>query len=150
MSYESRRFKGPCTVCDKTSYRRQLCLQHYKEDCKKKLHCTILNCHRPIFANTLCRTHFKQFNSVCRINGCKRHPIVNNMCNYHYRRIDLQPLTCMKCNKKNFLNRLCFKHYLEDVPSLRLCIHNNCMNMRVSKGLCKKHYVSWRRSLGKK
>ncbi len=150
MSYETRRYRGPCKLCNRKTYRRELCIYHYKEDCKKKLHCTVLNCHRPIFANTLCRTHFKRFNSTCRIMDCKRHTVANNMCNYHYRRIDLEPLICTNCNKKVFLENLCFKHYLEDVPSLRHCIHKHCIRMRVSKGMCKKHYVAWRRSLGKK
>ena len=145
MAYESKRFKGSCLFCSKKAYRKHLCIEHYKIDCKKKLHCTVLNCHRPIFANTLCRSHFKCFNTWCRIDECKRHTFANHMCEYHYRRIKLPPLTCAKCNKKTFIRNLCFTHYLEDVPALRKCIKGNCMNMRVSRGMCKKHYTAWRR-----
>ena len=143
MSYESKRFKGKCRRCAQKAYRKRLCRHHYAADCEKKLHCTVLNCHRPIFANTLCRSHFKSFNTVCRIDNCKRHTTVNHMCEYHYRRITLPPLKCTKCDKKMFMRQLCFTHYLEEVPALRKCV--KCNRMRVARGLCKKHYVSWRR-----
>lgn len=146
MSYETRRFKGPCLKCDKQSYRKHLCIEHYKENCTYKLHCTVQNCHRPIFANTLCRGHFKTFNSWCRIENCTRHPICNGMCNYHYRRINLPPLICTKCDKKQFMNSFCFKHYMEEMPELRKCVINDCNNMKEVRGMCRKHYIAWRRA----
>ena len=98
MSYEKRRFKGPCQKCGRKSYRKKLCHKCYKEESKKGFHCTVTTCHRPIFATTLCRTHFKSFNSWCRIEGCSKHPIANGMCNYHYRRIKLPTQICLKQN----------------------------------------------------
>jgi hypothetical protein len=145
MSYEEKRFKGPCILCNNKTYRKGLCLKHYKEKCLEKIHCTVLNCHRPLFVNTLCRSHFKCFYSKCRVVNCNRHTFSNHMCEYHYRRIKLPPLICTKCNKKMFVMNLCFKHYLEDIPALRKCIHISCCRMRVSRGMCKKHYVAWRR-----
>lgn len=149
MSYEKKRYKGKCSLCDKKSYRKKLCITHYKADCKKKLHCTVLNCHRPIFANTLCRTHFKSFNTVCRISACRRHPTINNMCEYHYRRITLPPLLCEKCDKRVFIGIYCFLHYLCEIPALRQCSVSNCTKQIIARGMCKKHYVSWRRSEAK-
>lgn len=146
MSYESKRFKGPCLKCDKQSYRKHLCIEHYKEDAKLQFHCTVHKCHRPIFATTLCRTHFKSFNTWCRIDNCGKHPVANGMCNYHYRRIQLEPLICVKCDKKQFMNSFCFKHYLEEMPGLRKCIIQDCNSMRDVRGMCRKHYMAWRRS----
>lgn len=146
MSYEQRRFKGPCQKCGRKSYRKKLCHKCYKDDSKKGFHCTVTTCHRPIFATTLCRTHFKSFNSWCRIEGCSKHPIANGMCNYHYRRINLPALQCNKCTKKHFMNDLCFKHYMEERPQLRRCLEPGCTRMRVSRGMCRKHYISWRRA----
>jgi len=146
MSYENRRFKGPCKKCTQQAYRKGLCHNHYKTEAKKTLHCTVKGCFRPIFCTTLCRTHFKSFNSWCRIEDCGRHTHCNGMCNYHYRRINLPRLVCNKCTKTQFMNQLCFKHYMEERPELRKCLHPVCDRMRAVRGMCRKHYISWRRS----
>ena len=104
MSYERHRFKGPCQFCKGKAYRKGLCLKHYKAQAKQSLHCTVVKCHRPIFSHTLCRTHFKSFNSWCRIEDCSRHTVCNGMCNYHYRRQKLPRLVCIKCTKTQFMN----------------------------------------------
>ena len=144
MSYESRRYSGQCRRCNNKAYRKKLCLVHYKEEASQKLHCTLHKCVRPIFADTLCRTHFKKFNTVCRISDCKQHPVANNMCNFHYRKFNLPALSCISCTRKQFLDDYCFVHFLEGLPSLRKCL--KCDRMQVAKGLCKKHYVSSRRA----
>ena len=145
-SYEKRRFKGPCSKCKGVSYRKGLCIVHYKQQAKLQLHCTVCKCHRPVFSHTLCRTHYKSFNTWCRMEDCGKHPIANGMCNYHYRRNKLPRLECNKCEKTQFMNNLCFKHYMEQYPELRKCIHPVCNRMRVSRGMCRKHYISWRRA----
>lgn len=145
MSYERHRFKGPCQLCKGKAYRKGLCLKHYKAQAKQSLHCTVVKCHRPIFSHTLCRTHFKSFNSWCRIEDCSRHTVCNGMCNYHYRRQKLPRLVCIKCTKTQFMNELCFKHYMEERPQLRKCTNPVCSNMRVARGMCRKHYQAWRR-----
>ncbi len=143
MSYETRRFKGPCSKCVTKSYRNRLCYKHYNEAATCKFHCTVLKCNRPIFATTLCRTHFKLFNSWCRISDCCNRPVANTMCNYHYRRERLPPIRC-RCKRKIFIGKDCFIHYLENMPLLRKC--KICDDMQVCKGLCKKHYMSHRRT----
>jgi len=144
MSYETRRFKGPCSKCIAKSYRNNMCFKHYKETAAGKLHCTVLKCIRPIFATTLCRTHFKLFNSRCRIPDCCNRPLANTMCNYHYRSNGGYPPLRCRCNRKIFIGKDCFIHYLENMPLLRKC--KMCNRMQVCKGLCKKHYMGHRRA----
>ena len=32
------------------------------------------------------------------------------------------------------------------MPELRKCIIDGCSNMREARGMCRKHYVAWRRA----
>ena len=102
-------------------------------------HCTWHKCDRPIFALTLCRSHYRAAHVQCLWPECKRPSFCKQVCSYHYRKKKFLPiLTCFQCNRPAYMSGKCFYHFTS-----RSCVE--CGRCVFSKRLCRRHYMRmWR------
>lgn len=128
-----------CTRCNKLSFRKHLCYEHWKESRSSRYHCTWSSCTSPLFALTLCRTHYRAANVDCNVDSCRRPVYCKQVCSYHYRKGIIPPLRiCDMCEQSVYMNRKCFTHFIH-----RTCIQ--CGNPAFAKQLCQAHYMHKRR-----
>ena len=132
-----------CLRCNKPVHRQKICYEHWKEFRSLRYHCTWHPCINPIFALTLCRTHYRAANVECNVNLCRRPVFCKQVCSYHYRKGIIPPQKkCIQCSQNVYMNGKCFYHFIK-----RSCIQ--CERPSFAKQLCKRHYMrQWRLSRG--
>ena len=107
--------------------------------------CRIGNCDRKIFSQCLCRSHYKSIFTQCVVGSCTQTIFCKFLCRYHYDRCNQETLSqinfkCVLCDKKMYMNSLCYKHYREKKFRIK-CIYPNCNSTEIfCKHYCNKHY----------
>ncbi len=112
--------------------RCRACLRQRRES---EYHCTWHNCLRPVFALTLCRTHYRRINVECAWDTCHRPVYCRQVCAHHYRKRAFPPVvTCTQCERPSYMDGTCFYHFTN-----RTC--RKCAGVVFSKQLCQRHYM---------
>lgn len=123
------------TCCVNNPYKSKLCRSCWRASKENEYHCTWPRCIRPVFALTLCRTHYRQINVQCAWPECQRPSYCKQVCAHHYRKRQFpQTITCNECEKPVYMHQKCFYHFTH-----RTCI--KCARDVFSKQLCQRHYM---------
>jgi hypothetical protein len=123
------------SCCTESPYKEKLCRACWRAKKEMQYHCTWPNCIRPVFALTLCRSHYRQINVECVHAQCHRPSYCRQVCAHHYRKKQFLPVvTCSECTRPTYMDQKCFYHF-----TYRSCLQ--CQGTVFSKQLCRKHYM---------
>lgn len=123
------------SCCVESPYKEKLCRVCWRAKKETEYHCTWPNCLRPVFALTLCRSHYRQINVECAHEHCHRPSYCKQVCAHHYRKKEFTPIIqCSECTRPMYMENKCFYHF-----TYRSCL--KCQGVVFSKQLCHKHYM---------
>lgn len=123
------------SCCKESPYKEKLCRVCWRAKKETQYHCTWPNCIRPVFALTLCRSHYRQINVECIHPSCHRPSYCKQVCAHHYRKKEFLPIVqCSECTRPMYMDQKCFYHF-----TYRSCLQ--CKGTVFSKQLCHKHYM---------
>ena len=123
------------TCCKLRPFREHLCRACWRAKREREYHCTWPTCIRPVFALTLCRTHYRCINVECAWDQCHRPSYCKQVCAHHYRKRDFPPvIQCHECTRPVYMHQKCFYHFTH-----RTC--SECHRKVFSKQLCQRHYM---------
>ena len=119
------------SCCKESPYKEKLCRPCWRAKKEMQYHCTWPNCIRPVFALTLCRSHYRQINVECVHPNCHRPSYCRQVCAHHYRKKEFLPIVqCSECTRPMYMDQKCFYHF-----TYRSCLQckgtvffrNNCV-----------------------
>lgn len=121
--------------CLQQPFKSGLCRACYRQRRASEYHCTWHNCLRPVFALTLCRTHYRRIHVECAWDTCHRPVYCRQVCAHHYRKRAFPTVdTCTLCDRQTYMDGKCFYHFTH-----RTC--RKCERIVFSKQLCQRHYM---------
>ena len=127
-------------ACRRSAWRRGLCTFHHHQRALLQDHCTKWMCVKPCYRDTLCRHHYRIEYGQCCVPNCTNRFYMSQLCRKHYSTHRYcSPKSCRLCDKRVFLNNLCFRHF-NSTPC------KSCSSMAYAKGLCVRHYFRSKRS----